>query len=91
MLRFFVSVTLPSILVMTVAVSIFSVWVTRRLERYRAQRRIIQDQHDAIRQAQDALAAVISDSLTSGSVREQAVPAYEALSRLLPERERKVR
>lgn len=87
MIRFFVSVTLPSLLVATAWMGFLAFWVTRKLRAYHAERRVIQAQRRVIRQAQDALAAVISDSLVSGSIREQALPAYEALGRLLEERE----
>lgn len=86
MLRFFVSVMLPSLIVATVWLGALGYWVTRKVNSYRARHNAVLAQRNALRLAQDALAAVISDSLASGSVREQALPAYEALGRLLREK-----
>lgn len=87
MLRFFISVMLPSLLVATAWMGVIAFWITRRIRAYQAERRRIQAQRQALRQAQDALATAISDSLTPDSVREQALPAYEALGRLISGRE----
>lgn len=86
MIRFFVSVTLPSILAFTAAAAVLSLWVAGRLRAYRAEQALIRAQHRAIRQARDVLAMVISDSLTPDA-RDQALSAYEALGRLVKERE----
>lgn len=58
MIRFFVSVTLPSLLVATVWLSILGFWVTRKIRGYQAERRIILAHRHAIRLAQDALATI---------------------------------
>jgi len=87
MLRYFVSVMLPSLTVATVWLGIIAFLVTRKIRSYNAERRAVMAQRRALRLAQDALAAVISDSLTADSIREQALPAYEALGRLLDKKE----
>lgn len=87
MLRFFVSVMLPSLLIASAWLSVIGFLVTRRIRRYQAEHRAIQAKRRAIRQAQDVLAMVISDSQTSISVRDQALPAYEALGGLLEDEE----
>lgn len=87
MLRFFVSVMLPSLLVASVWMGFIGFLVTRRIRQYQAERRSIRAQRQAIQRAQDVLATVISDSRTSDDVKEQALPAYEALGRLLKGRE----
>lgn len=87
MIRFFVSVTLPSLLIATVWIGFLGFWATRRLRRLSAGQRALRAQRRVIQQAQDVLATVISDSLPPDRVREQALPAYEALGRLLQERE----
>lgn len=85
MIRFFVSVALPSIMAYAVAASILSIWAGRRLRAYRAERQAAWRQRRALRQAQDALAAVIADSLASQDTRDAALPAYEVLGRLVQE------
>lgn len=86
MLRFFVSVTLPSLLVVLAVAGVAGAWLGIRARHYRAECGAIRAQRRAIRQAQDALAAVITDSLASQGTRDQALPAYEALGRLLKEK-----
>jgi hypothetical protein len=87
MIRFFVSVTLPSLLVATVWMGALGFWATRKIRGYQRERCAVHAQRRSLKLAQDALATAISDSLASGSTRELALPAYEALGRLLQERE----
>lgn len=87
MIRFFISVALPSIAAMTVVAVSLQLWAGRRIRACQAERRAIQAQRSAIEKAHDALATVISDNLASASTREQAIPAYEALGWLLKRRE----
>lgn len=87
MTRYFINVTLPSLLFATVWLSVIGLWLKRRLRAYQAARQALQAQHRAIRRAQDVLAMVISEAQTPESVRDQALPAYEALSGLIKERE----
>ena len=88
MLRYFVSVTLPSLTIATVWMGVMGFLLTRKIRRYSAERRAVMAQRHVLRQAQDALAAVITDTLTSASdLRNQALPAYEALGRLTDSKE----
>ena len=87
MIRFFVSVTLPSLLVATVWMGALGFWATRKIRGLQRERRAVHAQRRSLKLAQDALATAISDSLASESTRELALPAYEALGRLLQERE----
>lgn len=87
MIRFFISVMLPSLLFATAWMGVLGFWATRKIRGYQRERRAVRAQRRGLQLAQDALATVISDSLASGSTRELALPAYEALGRLLQERE----
>lgn len=87
MIRFFISVALPSLAVSTIWISALGFWAGRRLRAYGAERQVAWIQRRALRQAQDALAAVIADPLASQGTRDTALPAYEALGRLLQEGE----
>lgn len=82
MIRFFIDVALPSLAISTAWLGALGFWATRRIRAYRTERQALWQQRRTLRQAQDALAAVIADPLASQGTRDQALPAYEALGRL---------
>lgn len=86
MIRFFVSVILPSLAFSTAWIGFLGFWATRRMRQLSAERRALRAQRRVIQQARDVLAMVISDSLTPDA-RDQALSAYETLGRLIRERE----